>query len=97
MREEGPAALYKGFIPKVLRLAPGGGVLLLVVEFTLEVFRKGSISLLSPVMIHLTFSLYRQLSDLPTLKWLKLNEIQGTGGRYTNHTSMVDERFLGCV
>lgn len=40
MREEGPAALYKGFVPKVLRLAPGGGVLLLVVEFTLGVFRK---------------------------------------------------------
>lgn len=41
LREEGPAALYKGFVPKVLRLAPGGGVLLLVVEFTLSVFRKG--------------------------------------------------------
>ena len=40
-REEGPAALYKGFVPKVLRLAPGGGVLLLVVEFTLGIFRKG--------------------------------------------------------
>lgn len=39
-REEGPAALYKGFVPKVLRLAPGGGILLLVVEFTLGVFRK---------------------------------------------------------
>ncbi|KAK2460419.1 hypothetical protein APHAL10511_007584 [Amanita phalloides] len=39
-REEGMAALYKGFVPKVLRLAPGGGVLLLVVEFTLGVFRK---------------------------------------------------------
>lgn len=39
-REEGPAALYKGFVPKVLRLAPGGGVLLLVVEFTLGAFRK---------------------------------------------------------
>ncbi|KAF9261000.1 mitochondrial carrier [Marasmius fiardii PR-910] len=39
-REEGPAALYKGFVPKVLRLAPGGGVLLLVVEFTLGMFRK---------------------------------------------------------
>ncbi|KAH6907299.1 organic acid transporter [Coprinopsis sp. MPI-PUGE-AT-0042] len=35
----GVAALYKGFVPKVLRLAPGGGVLLLVVEFTLGVFR----------------------------------------------------------
>jgi len=39
-REEGAAALYKGFVPKVLRLAPGGGVLLLVVEFTLGVFRQ---------------------------------------------------------
>lgn len=42
LREEGPAALYKGFVPKVLRLAPGGGVLLLVVEFTLTAFRKGA-------------------------------------------------------
>ena len=41
-REEGPAALYKGFAPKVLRLAPGGGVLLLVVEFTLGIFRQGA-------------------------------------------------------
>ena len=43
-REEGPAALYKGFAPKVLRLAPGGGVLLLVVEVTLGIFRKGASS-----------------------------------------------------
>jgi solute carrier family 25 2-oxodicarboxylate transporter 21 len=33
-------ALYKGFAPKVLRLAPGGGVLLLVVEALSSVFRK---------------------------------------------------------
>lgn len=39
-REEGFGALYKGFVPKVLRLAPGGGVLLLVVEATLGVFRR---------------------------------------------------------
>jgi len=39
-REEGFAALYKGFTPKVLRLAPGGGVLLLVVEALSSVFRK---------------------------------------------------------
>jgi len=60
MREEGPAALYKGFVPKVLRLAPGGGVLLLVVEFTLEVFRKSSffpLFLFPPIIpIYLTFS-----------------------------------------
>ncbi|KAH9476557.1 putative mitochondrial 2-oxodicarboxylate carrier [Psilocybe cubensis] len=42
-REEGLGALYKGFIPKVLRLAPGGGVLLLVVEFTLGIFRTGRV------------------------------------------------------
>ncbi|KAJ9121237.1 hypothetical protein QFC24_004912 [Naganishia onofrii] len=39
-REEGVGALYKGFAPKVLRLAPGGGVLLLVVEALSTVFRK---------------------------------------------------------
>lgn len=30
MKEEGFGALYKGFIPKVLRLGPGGGILLVV-------------------------------------------------------------------
>lgn len=40
-REEGLGALYKGFVPKVLRLGPGGGVLLLVVEATLGLFRTG--------------------------------------------------------
>jgi solute carrier family 25 (mitochondrial 2-oxodicarboxylate transporter), member 21 len=45
-REEGLAALYKGFVPKVLRLGPGGGVLLLVVEVTLAAFRKGWFSIL---------------------------------------------------
>lgn len=39
-KEEGFGALYKGFTPKVLRLAPGGGVLLLVVEVVLGQFRK---------------------------------------------------------
>lgn len=56
-REEGPAALYKGFVPKVLRLAPGGGVLLLVVEFTLGVFRNGVFLQLESIcfgIIHLT-------------------------------------------
>ncbi|KAJ1036547.1 hypothetical protein NDA13_000080 [Ustilago tritici] len=38
-KEEGFSALYKGFTPKVLRLAPGGGVLLLVVEVVLGQFR----------------------------------------------------------
>ncbi|CBQ69406.1 probable ODC2-Mitochondrial 2-oxodicarboxylate carrier [Sporisorium reilianum SRZ2] len=38
-KEEGFGALYKGFTPKVLRLAPGGGVLLLVVEVVLQQFR----------------------------------------------------------
>lgn len=32
VKTEGMGGLYKGYAPKVLRLAPGGGVLLLVVE-----------------------------------------------------------------
>jgi len=39
-REEGVRALWKGFVPKVLRLAPGGGILLLVVEVVSDGFRK---------------------------------------------------------
>ncbi|RXK36493.1 solute carrier family 25 (mitochondrial 2-oxodicarboxylate transporter), member 21 [Tremella mesenterica] len=39
-RKEGLGAWYKGYAPKVLRLAPGGGVLLLVVEALSAVFRK---------------------------------------------------------
>ena len=53
LREEGPTALYKGFVPKVLRLAPGGGVLLLVVEFTLDVFRTGKSPLPSSFLAQL--------------------------------------------
>jgi len=32
-RQEGWAALYKGFVPKVLRLAPGGGIMLVAFDF----------------------------------------------------------------
>jgi solute carrier family 25 (mitochondrial 2-oxodicarboxylate transporter), member 21 len=39
-REEGFAALYKGFAPKVLRLGPGGGVLLVVFDQVMQFFRK---------------------------------------------------------
>ena len=39
-KEEGAAALYKGFLPKVLRLGPGGGVLLVVYTNVIEWFRK---------------------------------------------------------
>ncbi|EGC32894.1 hypothetical protein DICPUDRAFT_98737 [Dictyostelium purpureum] len=35
-REEGIGALYKGFLPKVLRLGPGGGILLVVNEFVMK-------------------------------------------------------------
>lgn len=38
-REEGFSALYKGFIPKVLRLGPGGGVLLVVFTACMDFFR----------------------------------------------------------
>jgi len=36
LREEGFAALYKGFVPKVLRLGPGGGILLVVFDFVMK-------------------------------------------------------------
>ncbi|KAI9782716.1 MAG: Mitochondrial 2-oxodicarboxylate carrier 2 [Geoglossum umbratile] len=39
MKEEGFAALYKGFLPKVLRLGPGGGVLLVVFTGVMDFFR----------------------------------------------------------
>lgn len=40
MKEEGFAALYKGFVPKVLRLGPGGGILLVVFTGVMDFFRK---------------------------------------------------------
>lgn len=39
-KEEGFGALYKGFTPKVLRLGPGGGILLVVYTGVLDFFRK---------------------------------------------------------
>jgi solute carrier family 25 2-oxodicarboxylate transporter 21 len=43
-REEGFWALYKGFVPKVLRLGPGGGILLVVYNALMEFFRKYKLS-----------------------------------------------------
>ncbi|GES61988.1 2-oxodicarboxylate carrier 2 [Aspergillus terreus] len=40
MKEEGFSALYKGFMPKVLRLGPGGGILLVVFTGVMDFFRK---------------------------------------------------------
>ena len=40
LKEEGFSALYKGFLPKVLRLGPGGGVLLVVYTGVIDQFRK---------------------------------------------------------
>lgn len=39
-KEEGFGALYKGFIPKVLRLGPGGGILLVVYTAVIDFFKK---------------------------------------------------------
>lgn len=39
-REEGFAALYKGLLPKVLRLGPGGAIMLLVYEYTYEYLQE---------------------------------------------------------
>ncbi|KAI1205510.1 mitochondrial 2-oxodicarboxylate carrier 1 [Annulohypoxylon truncatum] len=40
MKEEGFGALYKGFLPKVLRLGPGGGILLVVFTGMMDFFRS---------------------------------------------------------
>lgn len=40
MKEEGFSALYKGFLPKVLRLGPGGGILLVVFTGVMDFFRN---------------------------------------------------------
>ncbi|EDO17164.1 hypothetical protein Kpol_1072p34 [Vanderwaltozyma polyspora DSM 70294] len=39
-KEEGFRALYKGFVPKVLRLGPGGGILLVVFTGVMDFFKK---------------------------------------------------------
>lgn len=39
-KEEGFKALYKGFVPKVLRLGPGGGILLVVFTGVMDFFRS---------------------------------------------------------
>lgn len=39
LKEEGFAALYKGFLPKVLRLGPGGGILLVVYGACIDFFK----------------------------------------------------------
>ena len=43
-REEGFKALYKGFVPKVLRLGPGGGILLVVFDFVSTFIRNNVMS-----------------------------------------------------
>lgn len=35
-REEGVAALYKGLVPKVMRLGPGGAIMLLIFEYVYQ-------------------------------------------------------------
>ena len=40
LKEEGFPALYKGFLPKVLRLGPGGGILLVVFTGVMDFFRN---------------------------------------------------------
>lgn len=39
-REEGFAALYKGLVPKIMRLGPGGAIMLLVFEYSYEYLQE---------------------------------------------------------
>ena len=38
-KEEGISALYKGYVPKVLRLGPGGGILLVVFDAVMSILK----------------------------------------------------------
>lgn len=39
-REEGWRALYKGLVPKVMRLGPGGAIMLIVYEYMYELLKE---------------------------------------------------------
>lgn len=39
-REEGWRALYKGLLPKVMRLGPGGAIMLVVYEYMYELLKE---------------------------------------------------------
>lgn len=39
-RQEGLGALYKGLLPKVMRLGPGGAIMLLVYEYAYEYLQE---------------------------------------------------------
>jgi solute carrier family 25 (mitochondrial 2-oxodicarboxylate transporter), member 21 len=39
-REEGWRALYKGIVPKVMRLGPGGAIMLVVYDYVFEFLKE---------------------------------------------------------
>lgn len=39
VKNEGFAGLYKGFVPKILRLGPGGGLMIVVFEFVASLIK----------------------------------------------------------
>jgi len=41
-REEGVRGLYRGYVPKVLRLGPGGGILLVVFDAVTSFLQKNT-------------------------------------------------------
>lgn len=39
-KEEGYGALYKGLVPKVMRLGPGGAIMLLIFEYVYKLLDR---------------------------------------------------------
>ena len=39
-KEEGVGALYRGLVPKIMRLGPGGAIMLLVYDYSFEYLKK---------------------------------------------------------
>ena len=39
LNEEGGAALYKGIVPRLVRLGPGGGIMLVAFNYVIELLK----------------------------------------------------------
>lgn len=39
-REEGVTALYRGLVPKIMRLGPGGAIMLLVYDYAFQYLKQ---------------------------------------------------------
>ncbi|KAJ2860939.1 hypothetical protein GGH94_005221 [Coemansia aciculifera] len=72
-REEGFRALYKGYVPKVLRLGPGGGILLVVYEY---VTTRPGVRVEESSVRRLVQAAYRSKLHYTRARWVHRNDCQ---------------------